>query len=234
MNQKGCFVETGNNVHTWLIDYDWFYSLKTLAHFRSKVLVDFLHSFTQINWLTRAIIARHILRRIYLNNNYTILHSLNTFNMVSKNAEFQAGLESLENIAKKVSQKRLKAETFPHSYKSKKLSFSITFFVETFFTLTFSSLFKRIRNQQNFCVFDQNCVLLTQLICSYYYFFEIWKQMHEVAQKTNKKLLYKCMFLEVKMCNHQRGRRLNLLKSIVPKWAMAMLWSLFSANAVGY
>jgi hypothetical protein len=59
------------------LDYDWFYSLKTLAHFRSKVLVDFLHYVTQINCLTGAIIARHILRRLYLNKQlrYTILHS---------------------------------------------------------------------------------------------------------------------------------------------------------------
>jgi hypothetical protein len=52
-------------------------SLKTLAHFRSKLLVNFLRSFTQINELTGAIIARHILRGIYLNTNYnyTILHT---------------------------------------------------------------------------------------------------------------------------------------------------------------
>ncbi len=36
-------------------------------HFRSKVLVDFLHYVTQINCLTGAIIARQILRRLYLN-----------------------------------------------------------------------------------------------------------------------------------------------------------------------
>jgi hypothetical protein len=44
------------------LDYNWFYSLKTLAHFRSKVLVDFLHYITRINCLTGTIIARHILR----------------------------------------------------------------------------------------------------------------------------------------------------------------------------
>ncbi len=53
-----------------LRDYDWFYSLKILAHFRSKVLVDFHHSITQINCLTGAIISetyiRHILRSLYL------------------------------------------------------------------------------------------------------------------------------------------------------------------------
>jgi hypothetical protein len=52
--------------------------------------------------------------------------------MVSKNAEFQAGLESFENIAKKVTQKRLKAETFPHSNKSQKPRFSITFLLKLF------------------------------------------------------------------------------------------------------
>ncbi len=60
-----------------LRDYDWFYSLKILAHFRSKVLVDFHHSVTQINCLTGAIISetyiRHILR---MNIDYTILHSI--------------------------------------------------------------------------------------------------------------------------------------------------------------
>jgi hypothetical protein len=67
-------VATGNNVHTRAVRL---HSLKTLAHFRPKVLVDFLHSFSQINKLTGVIIARHILR-IYLNNNYnyTILHSI--------------------------------------------------------------------------------------------------------------------------------------------------------------
>jgi hypothetical protein len=70
-------VATGNNVCTRAVRLRLIYSLKTLAHFRPKVLVDFLHSFTQINELTGAIIARHILRRIYFNNNYnyTILHS---------------------------------------------------------------------------------------------------------------------------------------------------------------
>ncbi len=52
-----------------------------MAHFRSKVLVDFLNSFTQNNELTGALIARHILWRIYLNNNYnyTILHNTSIF-----------------------------------------------------------------------------------------------------------------------------------------------------------
>jgi hypothetical protein len=71
------YVATGNNVHTRVVRLQLIYSLKTLVNFRSKVLVDFLHSFTQMNVLTGAIIARHILRRIYLNNNYnyTIIHN---------------------------------------------------------------------------------------------------------------------------------------------------------------
>jgi hypothetical protein len=48
------------------LDYNWFYSLKTLAHFRYKEFVDFLNYVTQINCLTGAIIARHILRIIYI------------------------------------------------------------------------------------------------------------------------------------------------------------------------
>jgi hypothetical protein len=59
------------------LDYDRFYSLKILAHFRPKVLVDFHHSVTQINCLTGAIISetykRHILR-MNIFNDYTILH----------------------------------------------------------------------------------------------------------------------------------------------------------------
>jgi hypothetical protein len=39
------------------LDYNSFYSLKILAHFRSKVLVDFLHYVTRINCLTGAIIS---------------------------------------------------------------------------------------------------------------------------------------------------------------------------------
>ncbi len=68
---------TGNNVHTRAVRLQLVYSLKTLAHFRPKVLVDFLHSLIQINELTGAIIvAKHILQRIYSNYNYncTILH----------------------------------------------------------------------------------------------------------------------------------------------------------------
>jgi hypothetical protein len=55
-----------------LRDYDSFYmySLKILAHFRSKVLEDFPHYVTQVNCLTGAIISetfiRHILRRLHL------------------------------------------------------------------------------------------------------------------------------------------------------------------------
>jgi hypothetical protein len=76
LHQKAGHVETGNNVHTRAVRLRLILFSKTLAQFWSKVLVDFLHSFTQINELTGAIIARHILRRIYLNNNYnyTILH----------------------------------------------------------------------------------------------------------------------------------------------------------------
>jgi hypothetical protein len=59
------------------LDYDCLYSLKIFAHFRSKVLVDFHHSVTQINCLTGAIISetyiRHILR-MNIFNDYTILH----------------------------------------------------------------------------------------------------------------------------------------------------------------
>ncbi len=73
--QNCCLVETGNSLHTRQLDCNWFYSLKVLAHFRPKVLMDFLHSLTQITCLTGAIIARHILRTVYLNNNYVILHS---------------------------------------------------------------------------------------------------------------------------------------------------------------
>jgi hypothetical protein len=39
------------------LDYNSFYSLKILAHFRSKVLVDFLHYVTRINCLTGATIS---------------------------------------------------------------------------------------------------------------------------------------------------------------------------------
>jgi len=59
------------------LDYNWIYSLKILAHFRSKVLVDFHHFVTQINCLTGAIISetyiRHILR-MNIFNDYKILH----------------------------------------------------------------------------------------------------------------------------------------------------------------
>jgi hypothetical protein len=63
---KYTVVETGNNLHTGRLDCDWLYPLKILAHFRPKVLVDFLHSFTQINCLTGAIIARHIIWTMYI------------------------------------------------------------------------------------------------------------------------------------------------------------------------
>jgi hypothetical protein len=60
------------------LDYDYIYSLKILAHFRSKVLEDFPHYVTQINCLTGAIISetyiRHILR-MNIFNDYTNLHT---------------------------------------------------------------------------------------------------------------------------------------------------------------
>jgi hypothetical protein len=64
---KICCVAAGNNVHAMMVRLQLILFSKTLAHFRSKVLVDFLHYVTQINCLTGAIIARHILRRLYLN-----------------------------------------------------------------------------------------------------------------------------------------------------------------------
>jgi hypothetical protein len=59
-------VETRNNAHTRAARLRLILFLKILAHFRSKVLVVFYHSVTQINCLTGAIISetyiRHILR----------------------------------------------------------------------------------------------------------------------------------------------------------------------------
>ncbi len=69
-----------------LRDYDGIYSLKILAHFRSKVFV------TQINCLTGAIISetyiRHILRRLYL----TTIRS----SAIEQNVELYADFESVE------------------------------------------------------------------------------------------------------------------------------------------
>jgi hypothetical protein len=62
-------LATGNNVHTRAarqLDYNCFYSLKQLAHFRSKVLVDFLHYVTQTNCLTGAIIRETHIRNKYI------------------------------------------------------------------------------------------------------------------------------------------------------------------------
>jgi hypothetical protein len=61
------------------LDYNLFYSLKILAHFRSKVLVDFLHYITRINCLTGAIISethttnRYIFITKYNPSQYSIL-----------------------------------------------------------------------------------------------------------------------------------------------------------------
>jgi hypothetical protein len=48
------------------LDYHWFYSLKHLAHFRSKVFVDFLHYVTKINCLTGATISETHIRNKYI------------------------------------------------------------------------------------------------------------------------------------------------------------------------
>jgi hypothetical protein len=50
-------VPTANNAHKREARLQLIYSLKILAHFRSKVLVDFLHYVTRINSLTGAIIS---------------------------------------------------------------------------------------------------------------------------------------------------------------------------------
>ncbi len=56
------------------LDYNWFYSLKILAHFRSKVLVDFRHYNTRIKCLTGAIISETHTRHKYIYYLNTILH----------------------------------------------------------------------------------------------------------------------------------------------------------------
>jgi len=67
------YMKARKNLHTRRWDYNWFYSLKVLEHFRSKLWVDFLHVPTQINCLTGSIIARHV-SRIYILISYdTIL-----------------------------------------------------------------------------------------------------------------------------------------------------------------
>jgi hypothetical protein len=58
-----------------LRDYDSFYSLKILAHFRSKVLVDFSPLRYQINCLTGAIISETYIRHILRINIYKIRSS---------------------------------------------------------------------------------------------------------------------------------------------------------------
>jgi hypothetical protein len=66
-----------NDVHTRAARLRLIFSLKTLAPFRSKVLVDFLHYVTQINCLTGAIISETYIRhisRMNIFNDYTILH----------------------------------------------------------------------------------------------------------------------------------------------------------------
>ncbi len=61
------------------LDYGLILFSKDMAHFRSKVLVDFHHSVSQINCLTGAIISetyiRHILR-LNIFYDYTILQSI--------------------------------------------------------------------------------------------------------------------------------------------------------------
>jgi hypothetical protein len=58
-----------------VLDDNSFYSLKILAHFRSKVLVDFLHYYTRIKCLTGAIISETHTRHKYIYYLNTILHS---------------------------------------------------------------------------------------------------------------------------------------------------------------
>ncbi len=53
-----------------LRDYDSIYSLKILAHFRSKVLEDFPHYVTQINCLTGAIISETYTYTTHITNEY--------------------------------------------------------------------------------------------------------------------------------------------------------------------
>ncbi len=60
-------MAAGNVVHVRMVRLQLILFPKDIGAIRSKVLVDFLQYVTQINCLTGAIIARHILRRLYLN-----------------------------------------------------------------------------------------------------------------------------------------------------------------------
>ncbi len=62
---KYCIVEVVKNLHTRRLDNNWFYSLKVLGAFYIEIIGGFLHVPKQINCLTGAVIARHILR-IYI------------------------------------------------------------------------------------------------------------------------------------------------------------------------
>ncbi len=65
------YVETGNNLHVTVVRLQLNYSLKILAHFRSKVLVDFLHYVTRINCLTGATISEtHTTNKYIYTNQY--------------------------------------------------------------------------------------------------------------------------------------------------------------------
>ncbi len=68
---------------------------------------------------------------------------------ISKNPEFQANFESVEKVVKKCTKKKLQTKQVWRTWvKVKKVHFSVTFLLITFFWYIFSKLFQRIRNQR--------------------------------------------------------------------------------------
>jgi hypothetical protein len=98
--------------------------------------------------------------------------------------------------AKKFTQKSYRRKTFAHSNKSKKLHFSVTFLLITFFHEFFRNFFTRFNISIQFCVFwYPNCFFEEISFTSYFALFtnSIWMQTWTKLHKKRKNLSLKCV-----------------------------------------
>ncbi len=111
--------------------------LKSKTHLLNTFF-DFLSRFLRI-WLQRLKKILKWSKKIFF---------LKKSKKVSKNAEFHADFESVENVVTKCTKKKLQAKQVWRTWvKTKKVHFSVSFLLITFFVCIFSKLFQRIRNQ---------------------------------------------------------------------------------------
>ncbi len=114
---------------------------------------------------------------------------------VSKNADFHADFESVENFVKKCIEKKLQAKQVWRTWVKVKRAFFRHVLANKFFLwIFFQNFFNGFEISVKFCVFDTCLIFSKKNFRSYIYFFQtLIANAQETAQKNGKSFLWMCL-----------------------------------------